>query len=258
MTLWTTVALSMGMTLGVTLGMTGCASSPGTLSKQERVERLLDIAGAAISENDMVSAFETLNQVQSLDASQPREYYLYALAYLNKNEVAKAESSARKALDIDPDYSAAKNTLGKILLDQGRLTEAEPLLKSAANDLLYRDSYLPKTNLGLLYFRKMDLKNSELWLQRAIADNGPTTCLAHFHLGKLQLEQKSLDKALRSFNQASKGPCGGLTEAHFAVGQTLLRQKKFDLARAKFVEIQRLFPGGEASEQAAEAIRGIP
>jgi type IV pilus assembly protein PilF len=259
---WTSVALTaafvIGAPLGLTLGLTGCASSPGTLSKQERIERLLDIAGAAISESDFVSAFETLKQVQSMDDSVPRQYFLYSLAYLNKNEIGLAESNARKALELDPDYSAAKNALGKILLDQGRLSEAEPLLKSAANDILFREAYLSKTNLGLLYFRKMDLKSSELWLQRAIADKGPTTCLALFHLGKVQLEQKNLEKALRNFHMASRGSCGGLSEAHLAVGQTLLKQRKFDLARAKFIEIQRLFPASETSDQAIEAIRGIP
>jgi Tfp pilus assembly protein PilF len=238
--------------------VSGCASSPGTLSKKDRIEKLLDIAGASISDGDLIGALETLNEVQALDDSLPRTHYLYALAYLNKNEIALAETNARRSLELDPDYSTGKNALGKILLDQGRLKEAEPLLKSAANDLLFRESYLAKTNLGILYFRKMDFRNSELWLQRAISDNGPTTCLARYHLGKTQLEMKAIDKALRSFTLASKGVCGGLGEAHLAVGQTLLRQKKFDQARAKFIEIERLFPGTETSDQAAEAIRGLP
>ena len=240
------------------LGLSSCASSTGTLSKKDRIDRLLDIAGAAIADNDAITALETLNQVQSMDDSVPREHHLYALAYLSKNETAMAEQSARRALKLDPVFSAAQNTLGKILLDQGRLNEAESVLKSAANNILFREAYLAKTSLGILYYRKMDFKNSELWLQRAIAENGPVTCLAYYHLGRTQLEQKNIDKALRSFNLASKGSCGGLTEAHIAVGKTLLRQKKYDQARAKFIEIQRLFPGSETSEQATEIIRGIP
>lgn len=240
------------------LVLASCASSPGTLSKKERIDRLLDIAGAAIADNDSITALETLNEVHSMDDTLPREHQLFALAYLNKNEITLAETSARRALSLDPGFSAAQNTLGKILLDQGRLNEAETLLKTAAGNILFREAYLAKTNLGILYYRKMDFKNSELWLQRAIADNGSTTCIAHYHLGRTQLELKSLDKALRSFNLASKGACGGLTEAHLAVGKTLLSQKRYDQARAKFVEIQGLFPGTETSDQAAEIIRGIP
>ena len=62
--------------------VTACAStsdSRRTLSKEERIDGLLKIAAAAVTENDTVSAIETLNQVKAMDDSIPREHLLFAL-----------------------------------------------------------------------------------------------------------------------------------------------------------------------------------
>jgi Tfp pilus assembly protein PilF len=218
----------------------------------------MKIAAAAVTENDSISALEALNQVKELDDSIPREHYLYALAYLNKNELALAEASARLAIKLDPEFTAAKNALGKILLDEGKLSAAEPLLKEAASDILYREAVLPKINLGILYFKKTDYRSAETWLSMAIAEGGPMICMAQFYLGKVKLELNELGKASRNLSAAVKGSCSGMSEVHLALGQTLVRQKRYDEARAKFIEIQKLFPNGDSYDKAAEYLRGIP
>ncbi|MBU6154673.1 MAG: tetratricopeptide repeat protein [Bdellovibrionales bacterium] len=241
--------------------ISACSSSPNSprsLSKREKIDGLMKIASAAVAEKDSISALETLNRIKELDDSIPQEHYLFALAYLNKNEMALAEASARTALGLDPKFTAAKNALGKILLDQGKLNEAEPLLKSAASDILYRESVLPKINLGILYFKKLDYVQSEKWLNQAISEGGAITCMAQIYLGKIMLERNELAKADRHLSSATKGACSGISEAHFALGQTLVRQKRFDEARSKFIEIQRLFPDGASYEKAAEYLREIP
>jgi type IV pilus assembly protein PilF len=239
----------------------GCAGSPDSkrsLSKAERIEALMTIAAAAVAENDSISALETLNRIRELDDSIPREHLLYALAYLNKNELALAEESARRALKLDPGFSAAKNALGKILMERGKAAEAEPYLLEAASDLLYRDSALPKTNLGILYFKRMDYEKAAIWLTRAVSDGGPFSCYAQYYLGKVNLERQDLRSAARNLQGSLKGTCSGLSEVHLTLGQTLIRQKRFDQARAKMIEIQRLFPDTDASDEAAKSLRGIP
>jgi type IV pilus assembly protein PilF len=241
--------------------ISACASSPNAvrpLSKQEKIEGLLNIASASVTEGDAISAIESLNRVKELDDSIPEEHYLYALAYLQKNELALAEDSARTAVKLNPKFTAAKNALGKVLLDRGNLREAEPILKEAASDILYRESVLPKINLGILYFKKTDYASSEKWLNLAVADGGPSTCMAQYYLAKIFLERNELGKASRNLISSTKGACAGLSDAHLTLGQALVRQKRYDAARAKFIEIQKLFPDSDAYDKAADYLRGIP
>ncbi len=241
--------------------MTACATDPNApkpISKAERVEALMGIASAHVAENDATGALQVLAEIRDLDDSIPEAYYLFALAYLQKNEMRLATESARRAVRLKPKFSAAKNTLGKLLLDQGKYGEAEKYLKESANDLLFRDAYLAKTNLGILFFKKAELDKSEIWLSRAIQDGGPLTCMASFYRGKIRLSQNQLLEAERDFQQSAKQSCSGMSEAHVAIGQTLVQERKYDQARAKFIEIQRLFPSTAASDKAAQYLREMP
>ena len=242
----------------------GCASThthdaPKPASKKEQIQALLGIASANVTENESIGAIETLNKVRDLDDSIPECYYLYALAYLNKGETRLALESARYAVKLDPKYSAAKNTLGKILMDQGKFDEAEKYLSESANDLLFREAYLPKINLGILNYKRMDLEKSERWLNSAIKEgNLSFTCLAYFYRGKVKLARNQLLSSERDLSLSTKGTCSGMSEAHIAFGQILVREKKFDQARAKFVEIQRIFPTSEAYDLATQYLKDLP
>ncbi len=218
------------------------------------------MASANISDQDYIGAIESLNKARDIDDSVPECYYLYSLAYMNKKETRTAIESARYAIKLNPKYSAAKNTLGKLLLDAGRLDEAETWLLESANDLLFRESYLPKINLGILYYKKLDYSKSMHWTSKAIEEdyNAPLVCMAHFYRGKAELELGDLRPAERDLTLASKGACSAMSDAHMTYGQTLVREKKYDEARAKFVEIQRLFPSSDTSDQATRYLREIP
>lgn len=241
--------------------LTSCATDPNApreLSSKEKTGALMGIAVARVSEGDAISALQVLAEIREIDDSIPEEYYLYALAYLQKNEMRLATESARYAIKLNPKYTAAKNTLGKLLLDQGKYAEAEKYLLEAANDLLFREAYLAKTNLGILYFKETQLGKADLWLSKAISDGGDLTCLASYYRGKVRLSQNDLLAAERDFRLSAKASCSGMSDAHLAIGQTLVRERKYDQARAKFLEIQRLFPSSAVSDQAAQYLREIP
>jgi type IV pilus assembly protein PilF len=242
--------------------LSGCATShpkdQEPASKSDQVRNLMDIVAADITENDATGALQILAKVQDMDDSLPEEYYFYALAYLQKRETRLAIESARRAIRMNPKFSAAKNTLGNILMDQGKYEEAEKYLLESANDLLFRDTYLPKTNLGILYYKKGDLVRSESWLSKAIQDGGAVVCLAYYYRGKVRTDKKELLLAERDFIQSAKGSCSGMSENHIAFGKTLIQEKKYDQARAKFIEIQRLFPSSDAADQATQYLREIP
>ena len=254
--------LIFSITLVLLVAMTtSCSSSPKSeqkVSKDEHTKLLLDVAGANLTENDPTSALIVLNEVREIDDSIPEEHYLFALAYYQKHEPKLAIESARRAVKLKPEFSSAKNTLGKLLLDDGKYDEAEKYLTEAAKDLTARDSFLAKTNLGILYYKKMNFKLANQWLTSAIQDGATNACMASYYRGQIRLSQNELVKASDDLKAASKNACSQFSEGHLAYGQSLIRLKKYELARAKLLEIKELFPTSDAAQKANAYLREIP
>ena len=248
-------------TLALALLGSGCASSSGQLkplTKKDHYTLLLELAAANIAENDPTQALISLNQAREINDSESDLYYLYALTYYQKHETRLATESARRSVQLDPKSSKSKNTLGKLLLDQGKLAEAEKPLKEAASDLTYKEAYLAKTNLGIVYYKKTQLSDAEFWLNKAIEEGGEGACMALYYRGEVYSQKNQLALADKDFRRASRNSCSSFTDAHLAEGKTLMRLKKYDQARAKFIELQQLFPETEAATQATTYLKEIP
>ena len=243
---------------GLFLLMLSACSTTSASKQTATVEGMLNIAGAAINEGDHITALEYLNQAQALDPKNAKAQHLYALAYIGKREFKLAEESARQSVRLDPKFSAARNTLGKILMDLGKFNEAETLFKQAASDLLNREADRAKLNLGILYTKTLRPDLAEYWFKQTLEERTPISCVAHFQLGKLALDKDNLPQAEHHYLLSAKGMCSGMSETHLAVAQVLSRQRRYEEARAKLVEIQRIFVGTEASEKALEHLRNLP
>jgi type IV pilus assembly protein PilF len=248
-----------GLTL-LAFCIVSCSSAQKTekVSDQERAKLLIDVAGANLTENDPTSALIALNEVRELDDSLPEEHYLFALAYYQKGETKLAIESARRAVKLKPDFSSAKNTLGKLLLDQGKFDEAEKYLTEAAKDLTARDAYLAKTNLGILFYKKSNFKIAEQWLSSAIKDAGENACMASHYRGQIRLQESAYEKALVDLKAGSRHGCSQFSEGHLAYAQALIRMKRYDQARAKLLEIKQLFPASDAAQKSNAYLREIP
>ena len=219
---------------------------------------LIETASADLNEGDPTSALINLKSAEELDTHSAQIQYLLALTYYQKGEAGMATRAARKSIQFAPEFSAAKNTLGKLLLDQGKLPEAEKYLNEAAHDLTNREAYIAKTNLGVLYNKKLNPVLAEQWFSKAIFEGGDNACMASYYRGQMYFEKNQFEKANADFKRASRNNCSQFSDAHLAIGKTFLRMKKYDQARAKFLEVQQLFPTSDAAMKANDYLREVP
>jgi Tfp pilus assembly protein PilF len=239
--------------------LSACSSNPTTpLTAEDKAKIYLESAMTSLNEGDPTGALQFLKNASDLQPNKPETHYLLTLAYFQKHESGLAIRSAKKTLELSPDFTPAKNALGKLLMDQGKLDEAEKYLLQAANDLTYREAYLSKTNLGLLYSKKQNIAEAERWYSRAIFDAGESSCIALYERGKIYFGRSEFQKAKNDFFKASKNFCANYTNAHLAYGKTLISLKKYNLARSKMIEIQQLFPHTEIADQAGELLKELP
>ncbi len=227
------------------------------MTNDELARLYLDSANTALIEGDPTAALTHLQQAVKLNPKMHEIHYLYSLSYYRKGELDRAIQSAKKTIELAPDFTPVKNTLGRLYLEKGNLELAEKPLLEAAADLTNREAYLAKTNLGLLHSKKKNSHESERWYSKAILDGGNAACMASYYRGEIHLSRNDLEKAHDDFKRASKYNCSGFTDAHLAVGKTLMMMKKNQQARAKFIEVQQLFPSTNAAEKANQYLKEI-
>jgi Tfp pilus assembly protein PilF len=250
------------LTTGLALSALAACSTAGPpkkeLSHSERAMMLVDIANGALNEGDPTGALENLLAAEREDPTIASIHHSKALVFYAKHDLNSALLEARKAVELKPDYPDANNTLGKLLMDSSKADEAIGPLTRAASDPLYRESYKPLTNLGILYYRRGNYARANDYLSRAITAAPTGACVAYYYRGHIRLNESHFQEAVSDYDNAGKRICAGFADAHMAMGIAFERNKQYDLARKKYLEIQERYPNTKVAEQAISHLRFLP
>ncbi len=238
---------------------TGCSTpAKRELSSQDRARLHVEIANGALLEGDPTGALQSLARAEAEDPRIPELHHSRSLAFAARKERAAAIASARRAVELKPDYSDANNTLGKLLLDEGSLGEAQVYLLRASGDPLYREAYKPKTNLGILHYRRGELTDAEARFQEAITLAPQIACVARYYMGHIHSKQGRLKAAIQDYDLATRRQCANFADAHYALGIAYQLDHQYEQARKKYLEVQNRFPDAPVSVHAIQQLRSIP
>jgi type IV pilus assembly protein PilF len=235
-------------------------TNPGhkEMSHAERAQKFVEIANGALNEGDPTGALQNLALAEREDGRLPELHHSKALAYYAKHDLQTAIAEARKAIELKADYPDAQNTLGKLLMDDSKAEEAIAPLTLAAGDPLYRESFKPLTNLGILYYRRGSYARSTEYLNRAIAAAPAAACVAHYYRGHISLRESRFQQAVKDYDAAGKRACGSFADAQLAMGIALERNQQFEQARKKYLEVEQRYPNTPVAEQAVAHLRALP
>jgi Flp pilus assembly protein TadD len=179
-------------------------------------------------------------------------------AYLKKHDLKKAIQSAQRAVELTPDYPEANNTLGKLLMEDGRLAEARVPLERAAQNALSREAYKAWTNLGIIRYRLGDLAGAQKLMDRAIEEAPVVSCVAYFYRGQIKLQNNQLSSAILDYDRATRKVCASFSDAYLALGMAYEQNKQYELARKVFLDVEKRFPNTKIAEQAMDRVRFLP
>ena len=167
--------------------------------------------------------------MQAIDLQASREFNA-ATALLRQGRLREAEPLLRAVLARQPGFAAAAGLLGAVLGALGRLAEAEPLLRQAA--AAQPDSADAQGNLGNLLRDLGRPAEAEVCLRAAIGLRAGYP-EAHNNLGALLRDRGDADGAERCFREALRQRPGfALCRANLA--RLLLLQERFAEAEAEF------------------------
>ena len=239
--------------------LSGCATTSGKkLSSEEKARLFVEIGNGALSEGDPTGALQSFAQAEAEDDRLPELHHSKALAYYGKQDMQAAMISAKHAIELRPLYADANNTLGKLLMEQGKTEDAISRLLVAARDPLYRESYKAWTNLGILEYRRQNMDRARHYFDQAIVGAPLLACIAFYYRGNIYLKQSRTTDAIHDYVSASQKACTSFGQAHLALSMAYEQNKQFQLARKTLLDIQERYPHTQLAEKAVQQLKRLP
>ncbi len=214
----------------------GCRHRP-TEKEQRASENHYDLGIVAQEKGNIQEALREYQSSLEIDETFPEAHN--AIGILLHLSFARPEEAIRhykRALELKPDYSAAKTNLGNVYLDLGKYDEAIKLYDEALNDMLYTTPYIAHSNRGWALYKKGDVKAGVESIQMALTTN-PKFCLGYKNLGLIHDEQGNTAAACEDFRHY-RDSCPDAGDAYLREGICLARLGKTEEALKDFAACQ--------------------
>jgi type IV pilus assembly protein PilF len=164
----------------------------------------------------------------------------------------EAEKAYRRAIELKPDYSEARNDLGQLLARTGRYEAAVAQFDAALENMLYREPYVARCNKGLAVYR-MGHREEGISQMRACLAAAPTFCKGRRELGRVLLVEGKVREAIDELGAYARW-CDKVPDAHLQLG--LARMKAGDVAGAREA-FERCRDVGGATAEGEECRRSL-
>jgi tetratricopeptide (TPR) repeat protein len=116
-----------------------------------------------------------------------------------EGKIEEAITHYRKAIEIYPNFLAARNDLGARLMTQDRLDEAAEELRTAIT--IDPKAFNPRLNMGMVFVKQHEFAQGASELRTALSLD-PSSASAHFYLGLALVGIDDPDHAEKEFKTA--------------------------------------------------------
>ena len=194
----------------------------------------------------LLSALAIVNwPIHNINGPGAPGYNNLANAFYEQGRVDKAITTARKAIELQPDFGVAHYNLGNLYASIGRLEQAQDHFEKALK--IYPNYAEALNNFGQLLTQRGNLDGGILQFRKAI-DLKPTLSGAYLNLGTALAKNGSFDESARwlewGVRMVPTSP-----EAHYVLGSVYAAQGRYREAAEAFNDVLRLQPAFVAAHQ---------
>ena len=190
------------------------------------------------------AALTTFNAIAKSDPKNGTIYYYIGEVSYQTDAPAEAEKAYKKGLTINPQCAECKVGLGKLMLDQGKVTEADEYFESASRMDKKNPEIFAMIGEAYLYNKKPNGNKAVTYLTMA-RDMNPKIARYWAHLGDAYKLTGDNGEAMTNYERAVElDPA--TTSAYISMARIWAAAKQYDLAIEKLKEAIRLAPDDAA------------
>lgn len=214
----------------------------------------LKIALGHLSAGNQPQALAELLQAEKLDDSNPAIQNNLGLTYFFRERLDLAEIHLRNAIDLKPNYSEARNNLGRILIERGKYKEALVEIQKVIDDLTYPTPERAYSNMGLAKFKQNEFESSKKYFLKAI-ELQRENCMALTYYGRCFYELKDFKRSAEVLDKAV-GFCmkSQYDEPHYYSALSYYQIGQVVKAETRLEDLIKLYPDGKYVEKAKTAL----
>jgi tetratricopeptide (TPR) repeat protein len=166
-------------------------------------------------------AIGELHRSLALDPRLPEAHFAIGFIAWSTRDLVNAEKEFRKELSLNPRHTASWYYLSDALATEGRLAEAETILKKLVQDA--PNSYLTHFGLGKMEERKDNPRGASEHFRRAI-ELEPNHPEAHYRLAKSLRKLGLVEQAKKAFQRSRElQSCSERVQTPHGMGRSRLR-----------------------------------
>ncbi|HEX3033829.1 MAG TPA: tetratricopeptide repeat protein [Thermodesulfobacteriota bacterium] len=198
------------------------------------------LAIAAFYRGNHKQAIDEIEEAKKINKNDPEIYDIEGSIYLSLKQYDQAESSYKKAIELNSNFSRARHNLCGLYLMFGKWDAAIEQCSKAASDIFseFRENDL--TSLGVAYFKKGDIDKAKEYYLKAL-EIKPAFPYTHNELGKLYMSIGKDLEAIEEFRKAING-FDRYDEAHYNLALAYLRTGKREAACESFKKVVEISP----------------
>ncbi len=180
-----------------------------TASKEEAVEKRVQVAVGYLRKNEVRTAIQHLNMALDLDAESPHVHEVLAIAFEQNGDLELAEKHYKKSLHFDDEYTRGRNNYASFLYRQQRYQDAFEEFEVVVQDVYYENRAQAFLKLGRVALKLSKMEKAEQAFSRALSldinQAGGMIELAQIYYERDQFEtaQRFLKKYRETAFQAS-------------------------------------------------------
>jgi Tfp pilus assembly protein PilF len=251
--------LSLG--LAITLATLGCGKNrePSGTASDARSESEYDLARDSwLRRGNPRDGLKHALKAIELDDENADAHHLTSLIYLDLCQLPlhencrleEAKYHSEQALRLKPDYREARNTLGVVLIQMKRPTDAITVLRPLTTDILYTTPEIAWGNLGWAYLESNKLDEAVEALERSVAAQ-PRFCVGFYRLAVVREKKGMLESAIEAYTSSLEADprCSNLQDAYLGRAKAELALDRKDPARADLATCVQLAKDSKAGKE---------
>jgi tetratricopeptide (TPR) repeat protein len=233
-------------------GLTFCASSQSKMarSRERDPQYQYNLGLFYLNGNSVDEAIRYLNKSLSLNPRYFLAWNALGLAQSMKGNFQEATAALLKSLEVNSQFTEARNNLGTIYQELRFVDKAEEQFKKALEDENYASRELPYYNLANLYYSMDRIDEAYENVQKAIQIK-KRLAMAHDLKGRILERKGDIGGAIDSYKEAVR-QVPNETSFGFNLGAAYFKNNEFEKARELLERISPLIKDQETKDKIKE------